>query len=45
MKHLFKRFNRNSGSLTTEFARARMNRSMPGEVAALASLRYGGMSI
>lgn len=45
MKNLFKRFSRSSGSLNTEFARARMQRSMPGETAALASLRYGGMSL
>lgn len=45
MKKLFNYFNKPTTSLNTEFARRRVARSMPGETAALASLRYGGMSL
>jgi len=45
MKRLFNYLNKPSASLNTEFARRRVARSMPGETAALASLRYGGMAL
>lgn len=32
-------------NLNTEFARKRLEKSMPGETASLASLRYGGMAV
>jgi hypothetical protein len=32
-------------NMNTEFARARFARSMPGETAAMASVRFGGMSL
>ncbi len=45
MKKFFS-FRRNSASnLTTTFARERLSRSMPGEAGALASVRFGGMSV
>lgn len=44
MKKLFSRFRTEHVNMNTEFARARMARSMPGETAALISMRYAGMS-
>ena len=45
MKKLLKYLNASSKGAYSSPDRARMARSMPGEAAALASLRYGGMSI
>lgn len=45
MKKLFSRFRMGHVNMDTEFARARMARSMPGETAALISVRYAGMSL
>ncbi|MCB1422424.1 MAG: hypothetical protein KDJ69_08150 [Nitratireductor sp.] len=45
MKKLFSRFHTEQVNMGTEFARARMARSMPGETAALISVRYAGMSL
>jgi len=45
MKKLFSRFRTEHVNMGTEFARARMARSMPGETAALISVRYAGMSL
>ncbi len=36
---------RNAGNLNTEFARARLARTMPGEVGSMASLRLTGISL
>jgi hypothetical protein len=44
MKRFFKLDARKQVNMTTEFARSRMVRSMPGETAALASLHLGRMS-
>ena len=45
MKKLLKYLNKSSKGTFSSPERSRMARSMPGETAALASLRYGGMSI
>lgn len=45
MKNLFKRYKKTETNLATSFARARFAQTMPGESAALASLRLGGMSL
>lgn len=44
MKKLFARMQR-TPNMNTAIARSRMVRSMPGEAAALASFRLGGMSL
>lgn len=45
MKKFFSLRRNKPVNMTTTFARARVSRSMPGEAAALASIRLGGMSV
>lgn len=43
MKKLFRFASKKPVSLTTEFARRRLARTMPGETAAMNAIRLGGM--
>jgi len=45
MKKIFGSKRSTQSNMNTQFARARFVRSMPGEAAALASIRLGGMSV